>query len=231
MRAETVDKSSRRRTPRSALSLPKELDSAAVTIRISMPEASSRALFKKLGGFKASESRPDNNAVRGVVASGGLLKNGHAHFEVVRLPKGKEITLEIGLFQGSSSSDLDLAKLISLLAEEIRITPTDRAIVAGNFTFDLRKWDLTFTLPISPPATVEGMPGGPRICGLDFAFSKTDDVQPLHRAFVTTYDAVSLAVIRLLMIAPVVFGADLPASLLNLVSAQIPVFVRKKEGV
>lgn len=216
-------------------SFPEGLDSVSVTLRYQAAEKDFKALRSSLGGLPGFWMRSDNRAVRGAIKHGRLLQSGHAHLDVVHVEKDEQVVIELELLPGlhgtmpKKTSVLEDAidRLAALLPPQ---TESRRAVVGGNFTFDLKRWEPTVTLPFSTPGAVESMPGLPQICGLEFAFTERTDTQPLHRAFITTYAGVNRMLVRLLLFLTVEWDRSLPQRAIDSVCQQLPVFVRRKDG-
>ncbi len=207
----------------------------SVSIHYPAEKLRPRDLLQSLARLPGMHLRTDKQAVRGALGRGTILKSGHAHLEAVHFKKDGRVAVELELVPGSHgpapTRSASLGGAIDRLAELIgSVEAKGKALVSGNFTFDLKRWEPTIPLPFTPPGVVDKMPGLPQICGLDFSFSERNDKQPLHRAFVTIYPGAGRMVVRLLLLFVAEINQGLPEAVLDAVEAQVPVFARTKDS-
>ena len=220
------------RKKKGPISFPEGLQRASCTIRLkksALDFARLRDEFLERKGFQA---RSDEKAVRGALRAGALFSDGHTHLEVTQEKNGVEIEFEfVRQSHGGGLSGLGATSTsLRILAERVDLEKiVGPAFISAYYRLELDSWRSIVELPFITPGITEGVPGRPKIAGLDFSFPDTSAERPLSRAFVTTYESSKKMVIRLLLRSDVTIDNDLPRRVFELTTREFAHFASPKE--
>ena len=205
-----------------------------VTIRLGAEDLRLQELIKQFTGTPGFRVRSDDEGLAGALRGERGWGAAHTHFSLSRTESNEVYLLELefvptshGRFQkGVPSTRKFLNAIKSVLSDPDR---EYAAVIGANFSLSTETWQPTVPLPFNPPASLDHIPGLPRISGLDFSFAEHGADQPLMRAFITTYEPIQRMVIRFLVAESVRISAELPQAMTRAASRFLPSFAQRKE--
>jgi hypothetical protein len=177
------------------------LDEATWDTRLAATAFNLKRAVQDLSRFTRASVRTGKTGVRGTFVTAGLASF-HGHYTILKRDRD-EVYLQLQIARGALTKAEGLptvADFVGVIRNCMTTPPAEvGALVGGTFLFPLKSWQPTLTLPFEAGTALDGLPGKPRISGVDFAFAETSDDQPLLRAFITTYDTLGEFSVRILV--------------------------------
>ncbi len=210
---------------------PDGLRELVLSWRCGPSEVKYRELAKSLGGrpgFEISE----RHGIRGLIGSDSQYARYHAHVFVTPPPKKQERwRFELELYSSRAKvpdkKAITVSKIASTLAPYLTLRDgTVRGMLVARFILRSSTWEPTVPVPFSAPSVVAGVPGVPKIVGVDFEFD--DSGQPLRRAFVAAYDAVHELRVDFLVAFAAPLDDQLIEAMLREASKDLPLLARRR---
>jgi hypothetical protein len=206
-----------------------ELKDATLTLRVPSSEFDFESVKKSFGKSALAQVRDDGKGLRVILREDEVIDDLHAH--VLVEPDDKSfVTFRYDLVRGAHGKESKKTpKSSDFLSVVIRALSKPhlplRGLLSGNFSLSLEAWEPVIPLPIPSPAALQGIPGSPKITGVDLSFGPGAERSPI-RAFVTTYPEVKEMIVRVLLRFEAPITPGLPLRLVEEVQSALPAFVK-----
>jgi hypothetical protein len=213
-----------------ARALPEGLRDLRLTWRVEPSEIKYSELFKLLSGQPGSEVHK-RYGVRGLAFSDSQYPRCHAHILVSPpLGRSKRYWFYFDVYPTRAKSPKKGSITLSSAVRDLQpyLKPERGTLfggLVGRFTLRAPKWEPTIPIPFTAPGVLEGVPGSPKIVGVDFEFG--DRGQSLRRGFVSASEQSREIRVEFFVALAVPFDDNLVEAMIREASKDLPVFARK----